>query len=81
MELSKLTIREIALLIQQDWKKPYFGAVPYMDALLSMNSIKDNYFEDAGSSIVAYFLSNATTWRGDVAREVKKELNLRLKTI
>ena len=35
------------------------------------------YFLDDWTSIVVYFLSNAQTWRGDVAREVKKELKWR----
>jgi len=34
---------------------------------------------DSGDSIVRYFLSNASTWRGETARRVKKELNAMLK--
>ena len=59
--------------------KVYFGAVPYLEAMLTLNSIIDPYYNDSGTSIVAYFLSNATTWKGQVAREVKVELNKRLK--
>jgi hypothetical protein len=29
---------------------------------------------DKGKSIVLYFLSNAGSWRGDKAKEIKKEL-------
>ena len=39
-----------------------------------LDSIQDNYGLDSGRSVVLYFLSNAATWRGDKAREIKKEL-------
>ena len=65
---------EIASEIRNDWQKVYFGAVPYLDAMSTLNSIEDNYICDSGKSVVIYFLSNATTWRGDVARRVKAEL-------
>jgi hypothetical protein len=79
MDYSKLTIYQIAQEIRSDWSNVYFGAVPYLAAMRSMTTINDKYGEDSGKSIVAYFLSNATTWRGEVAREVKKDLNKRLK--
>ena len=40
--------------------------------------IKDKYFFDDGKDIVLYFLANAQTWRGEVARSIKKELKSRL---
>lgn len=64
--------------IKNDWKKPYFGAVPYLDAMESLNSIDDNYIMDSGRSIVTYFLANAGTWKGEVARNIKKELKAML---
>ena len=64
----------IAAEISQDWKKPYFGAVPYLQAMSTLDSVEDNYIHDSGKSIVLYFLSNATTWRGETARRVKAEL-------
>ena len=66
---------EIAAEIRKDWKKVYFGAVPYLDAMGSLSSINDNYYLDSGVSVVLYFLANANSWRGEVARRVKKELN------
>lgn len=72
-------LSEIAKEISSNWSKPYFGAVPYLQAMRTLQSMKDKYFCDDASSIVAYFLSNATTWRGEVARRVKKELNDGLK--
>jgi hypothetical protein len=65
----------IAREIRADWKKPYFGAVPYLDAMRDLYSITDDYGADSAKSIIIYFLSNATTWRGETARRVKKELN------
>jgi hypothetical protein len=65
---------EIAREIKSDWKKPYFGAVPYLDAMRSLDSIQDNYYLDSAESIVRYFLANAGTWRGETARRVKAEL-------
>ena len=65
---------EIAREISKDWKPVYFGAVPYLEAMLTLNSIDDNYIFDSAKSVVIYFLSNATTWRGETARRVKVEL-------
>ena len=65
---------EIAAEIRKDWQKVYFGAVPYLDAMSTLTSIEDNYMFDSAKSVVLYFLSNATTWKGDVARRVKAEL-------
>ena len=70
-----LNLSSIARIIRRDWKKIYFGAVPYLDAMECFNSINDNYLEDSASSIVNYFLANAQTWRGETARAVKEKLN------
>lgn len=64
----------IARDIKQDWQKPYFGAVPYLDAMQSLQSVNDSYGMDNGRGIVLYFLSNATAWRGEKARAIKAEL-------
>jgi hypothetical protein len=69
----------IAADIKADWTKVYFGAEPYLDALFSLDKITDNYYADRGSDIVRYFLSNASSWRGAVARSVKAELKALLK--
>lgn len=64
----------IAAEIEKDWKKPYFGAKPYIDAMKTMTDAKEKFGEDDGKEVVMYFLSNATTWRGETARRVKAEL-------
>ena len=67
-------IKDITKEIRSDWKKPYFGAVPYLEAMDTLNSIEDNYYLDSAKSIVLYILANATTWRGETARRIKAEL-------
>ena len=77
MTMSETTVRTlhaIATEIRSNWRKPYFGAVPYLEAMATLTSVRDKYGYDSGDSIVRYFLSNATTWRGDTARRVKAEL-------
>jgi hypothetical protein len=78
-ELSELSLSHLADFISQEWPKVYFGAVPYLNAMKQLDSVDDNYVNDSGRSVVAYFLANAQTWRGDSARAVKKELNRRIK--
>ena len=46
----------------------------------TLDSINDMYMFDSAKSVVIYFLSNATTWRGEIARNIKKELNKMLKS-
>jgi hypothetical protein len=65
---------EIAREIENDWKRPYFGAVPYLEAMGYLNSIEDNFIDDSAESVVLYFLANANTWRGEAARRIKAEL-------
>jgi hypothetical protein len=65
----------IALEVQNDWGvKVNYAAKPYLEALGGLDSISDTYGYDSASSMVRYFLANAGTWRGDVARRVKAEL-------
>jgi hypothetical protein len=76
--LKTVTLYRMAVIIKRDWKKVNFAAEPYLAAMATLDSIGDNYGLDSGKSIVLYFLSNAGTWRGDVARAVKKELKRRV---
>lgn len=72
-------ISQIASEIRRDWKNVYFGAVPYLGAMASLDSVKDTYGADGADMIVRYFLSNATTWKGETARRIKAELKTMLK--
>ena len=64
----------IAKDIQNDWKNLSVHAKPYLSAMKKLTSINDYYGCDEASSIIAYFLSNASGWRGNRARIIKKEL-------
>lgn len=77
---EKASISELAIAISLDWKNVNYAAKPYLDAMGDLESVKDHYGADTGYSIVAYFLANASTYRGPVAKEIKKELNKRLKS-
>ena len=77
--MTDRSINEIAREIRKDWHPVNFGAVPYLEAMLQLEKITDPYYADSGESVVRYFLSNSTTWRGPVARSTKAELNAMLK--
>lgn len=57
-------VHEIARGIKKNWKKMYFGAVPYIDAMHSMRSAHDDYGMDTGHSVIAYGLSNMNSYSG-----------------
>jgi len=78
--LRGLPLYELASLIRSDWQKPYFGAVPYLQALGSLSSHEESYGLDPGRHIVNYFLANANGWKGPVARAVKAELKRRVRS-
>lgn len=71
-------IHEIAREINDDWRlqgkgvSPY--ARPYLDAMHTLNDITDTFYLDSADSVIRYFLANAQTWRGEKAKEIKKEL-------
>ena len=74
--MKKRKLSEIARDILQHWKNPYLGAKPYIQAMLLINSAEPNapYLYTTAEDIVAYFLANATTFRGEDARRIKAEL-------
>lgn len=61
--------------IRKDWKPMNAAARPYVDAMATLRSVDEMYYEESGRSIVRYFLANAETWRGETARRIKAELN------
>jgi|ERR1700675_1499291 len=73
------SLRAIAREIRQTWPKVNYAAVPYLDAMGSLDSISDSYGCDGAKSIVLYFLSNVATWRGPDAKRIKAELKGMLK--
>ena len=65
----------IASEIRNDWgAKVNYGAQPYLKAMMHLETVNDDYYLDSGKSVVRYFLANAGTWRGEVAKRVKAEL-------
>lgn len=68
------TIREVAQEVKAVWVKPNFGAVPYLDAMMQLETVDDMYYADSARTIVSYFLANAGTFRGDDAKRIKAEL-------
>jgi hypothetical protein len=64
----------IAADIIRSWPKPYFGAVPYIQAMRTMKTMKDMYYADDAFYIVRYLLGNMQTFRGADARRLKAEL-------
>jgi len=78
--IGQRTLRQIALEILENWTDRdgksvvWFGAKPYLQAMLQLETINDVYGYDSAHSIVLYFLSNAQTWRGETARRIKREL-------
>ena len=77
--MKKRTINAIAIDIYSDWSNIYFGAKPYLEAMMALNDINDSFYFDSAKSIIRYFLANAGSWRGEKAREIKKELKELLK--
>lgn len=69
----------IAREIRRDWKKVNFAAEPYLQAMGTLTSITDKYYFDSAHDIVIYFLSNASTWKGETAKRIKAELKSMLK--
>lgn len=67
-------IYEIASDIRAEWKNVYFGAAPFLRAMLELDRVDDAYYADSADSIIRYFLANASTFRGQRAREIKAEL-------
>jgi hypothetical protein len=74
-DLGHRPIRVIAKEITRVWMpEVWFGAVPYLRAMRTLDTLNDNYGEDDAETILMYFLSNAKYWRGPDAKRIKAEL-------
>ena len=73
---KKRTFQQIAKDIKSTWLNVYFGAVPYLEAMLTLDTSDPNamYFYNTAGDIVRYFLANAQTFRGADAKRLKAEL-------
>jgi hypothetical protein len=78
MDLTGKSPAQIAAIIYEDWGATKGGinyaAKPYLEAMLTLDSIDDMYGLDSGLSIVSYFLANAGTYRGETAKATKAAL-------
>lgn len=73
-------LHEIAEDILRAWREEKtsshttYAARPYVMAMRELRTIDDNYGMDSARSVVAYALSNLSSWRGENARRLKAEL-------
>jgi hypothetical protein len=78
IDLRYMPVNMLAERIEATWPKVNYAARPYLNAMHSLDTLRTQYGAERGASIVAYFLANAGTWRGEDARNIKAELNRRL---
>ena len=68
-------IHEIAYEIEEDWGSSISAyARPYLTAMQSLNDIEDYYINESASSVISYFLANATTYYTEKSKQLKAEL-------
>jgi len=67
-------ISVIAYDIRAAWPKVSPYAKPYLEAMTCLDRITDSYYADDARSVVLYFLSNASSFRGGEAKALKAEL-------
>jgi hypothetical protein len=65
--------------IRRQGKKVPNNLEPYLDAMSTLGSVNQSYGMDSGRSIIAYALSNMSTYKGETAKAVKVKLRELLK--
>ena len=82
-DLKGKKLYEIAQTVVRDHRetgqKVNYALKPWLDALGSISELTDNYGAESGRTVVAYFLSNASQYKGATAKAVKAELKRRNK--
>ena len=77
-------LSDIASVIRRDLREQRKSvppaAAPYLDALGALSSMNDMYDMDSAKTVVAYLLSNLSSYKGETAKAVKAELKRRLKS-
>ena len=68
----------IAKDIRSNWSKVNYAAEPYLEAMEELTNISDMFMHDTAQSVVRYFLSNASSFRGEDAKRIKLELKAML---
>jgi hypothetical protein len=80
--LNKMpSVGEVARFIARAWPNVWFGAVPYLQAMASGTSFEpgESYIAEDQKTMVLYFLANAQTWKGPVAKATKDFLKAKYK--
>ncbi len=68
------TISTIARDISRNWENVNYAARPYLNAMYELEGPNDYVMSDSARSIVLYFLGNASSFRGPIAKALKLEL-------
>lgn len=76
-QLFNAKIHNLAQVIHDYWHNINPYAKPYLNAMFELDKVTDHYYNEDGITIILYFLSNANSWRGEVAKRVKAELRRR----
>lgn len=71
----------IANQIKAKWKNISPYALPYLNAMLTFSCPTEYYMYDRGSVVILYFLSNAASFKGADASEIKQTLKAMTKNV
>jgi hypothetical protein len=71
---ATLTPGDLVRIINADWANPYFGAVPYLDALEGLTTWDCSVEFESARALAPYLLNNLRTYKGETARFVKAQL-------
>ena len=72
-------INVIAQDIKIEWKTVNYAAKPYLYAMYELTDKNSRYGYDSAEGIILRFLGNASTFRGQRAKELKAELKQHIK--
>lgn len=72
-------LSDIAANIEAAWPNVNNYARPYLDAMYSLKSLNDKFYQDSAEDVVRRFLCNATSFKGEAAKTLKTELKMLLK--
>ena len=53
------------------WREKYWSAVPYIEALSTLDKPTDSYGYDKGTYLINYLLGNLSQYRGEKAKAFK----------
>ena len=74
-DLKNMRLSQISDLIYRNWNNMPLNAYRYVEAMFQLDNINESFNNETGVEIISYFLANAKSWQGDVAKDVKQYLN------